>query len=450
VPKKSAEQPELFDLPPPPLDPVAMVRVDIDADQLGPSQRAFNRLTAQIRRDRQRLADWEAFRERFRQRLAAELDPLLQQLLGVQRRMAWRIDALLDGALPGPRPTRRERDRLLQLLDELLAMLLDRPASPGEAVPPEPELEAMRIRHFGRGPFDFDDDDDPGDDGIADDPEDAAAALEDAECLYAGLFGEEAIRGHAARNIEELRAHVERHLEARERHAREKRQAKTDARRARRGTPSREEQAGRLADAGLSLREVYRRLVSSLHPDRETDPGERTRKTALMQRANQAYERKDLLELLALQIEIEQIDADHLSTLPEQRLAHYNEILREQSKQLQMQISRMLADVRNVLDSSTVRDPATADVAFGRRLRETERVRQELEQDLRDLDDPKRRRALLDRLPEVDDDGFSELDLELLAGVLSAASPRVRSAPATPRGGNARKGRKGKKGRKKR
>ncbi len=36
-----------------------------------------------------------------------------------------------------------------------------------------------------------------------------------------------------------------------------------------------------------SIRELYRKLVSALHLDREPDPQERERKTLLMQRINQ-------------------------------------------------------------------------------------------------------------------------------------------------------------------
>jgi hypothetical protein len=38
-----------------------------------------------------------------------------------------------------------------------------------------------------------------------------------------------------------------------------------------------------------AVREVFRKLVSELHPDRETDPAEHARDTELMQRVNQAY-----------------------------------------------------------------------------------------------------------------------------------------------------------------
>ena len=86
--------------------------------------------------------------------------------------------------------------------------------------------------------------------------------------------------------------------------------------------------------ATQSVREVYRKLASALHTDREPDPAERARKTALMQRVNQAYDNKDLLQLLELQMQFEQIDAAHLAGIDEKRLQHYVEVLKEQSHEL--------------------------------------------------------------------------------------------------------------------
>jgi hypothetical protein len=57
-----------------------------------------------------------------------------------------------------------------------------------------------------------------------------------------------------------------------------------------------------------AVREIYRKLASELHPDRESDAAERARKTELMQKVNKAYEARDLLALLELQLRIEQID----------------------------------------------------------------------------------------------------------------------------------------------
>ncbi len=83
-----------------------------------------------------------------------------------------------------------------------------------------------------------------------------------------------------------------------------------------------------------SIREVYRRLTSALHPDREQDPLERERKTGIMQRVNAAYAKKDLLGLLELQMEAEQIDQSHLNNIAEDRLKNFNKILNEQLSEL--------------------------------------------------------------------------------------------------------------------
>ncbi len=113
---------------------------------------------------------------------------------------------------------------------------------------------------------------------------------------------------------------------------------------------------------GLSIREVFRKLASTLHPDREQDPAERKRKTDLMQRVNVAYGNKDLLQLLELQLEIEQIDESMINNISEDRLRHYNKILAEQADELEMEIEHNLLDflMRFQLDPETGDDPAEA------------------------------------------------------------------------------------------
>lgn len=92
------------------------------------------------------------------------------------------------------------------------------------------------------------------------------------------------------------------------------------------------------AKGSQSVRDIYRKLASALHPDRETDITERDRKTALMQRANQAYADSDLLGLLQLQLEVEQIDQHHINSMSEERLKHYNRVLANQLQGLQHEI----------------------------------------------------------------------------------------------------------------
>jgi len=90
-----------------------------------------------------------------------------------------------------------------------------------------------------------------------------------------------------------------------------------------------------------SIREVYRKLTSALHPDRESDPAERERKTGIMQQVNAAYAKKDLLRLLELQLQAEQIDQSHLNNITEDRLKSFNKILKGQLAELQLEIQQL-------------------------------------------------------------------------------------------------------------
>lgn len=105
--------------------------------------------------------------------------------------------------------------------------------------------------------------------------------------------------------------------------------------------------AGHHADAVHSVRAVYRRLASALHPDRERDATERVAKTAMMQRVNQAYDAKDLLALLTLQREVSPTGAHPLASASEESVAHYNEVLAGQLGQLTRAVHDEAARYRN-------------------------------------------------------------------------------------------------------
>ncbi|MEO7092862.1 MAG: hypothetical protein ABI175_06400 [Polyangiales bacterium] len=101
--------------------------------------------------------------------------------------------------------------------------------------------------------------------------------------------------------------------------------------------------------ADKAVQDVYRALARAIHPDRELDPAERDRKTRLMSEVNVAYEAKDLLKLLSLQLELEQVDAAQAGSMAEDRLRHYSRILDEQTKQLAAEIESAEAPFRGKL-----------------------------------------------------------------------------------------------------
>ena len=117
---------------------------------------------------------------------------------------------------------------------------------------------------------------------------------------------------------------------------REARQARREARQAQRepGPAALLERQGR-QDASATLRTLYRQLASALHPDRASDETERARMTALMSAANAAYDRRDLLALLDLQLQAELADPDHLERLSAQRLQAVTRLLKEQAASLE-------------------------------------------------------------------------------------------------------------------
>ncbi|MEJ0098981.1 MAG: J domain-containing protein [Pseudomonadota bacterium] len=95
--------------------------------------------------------------------------------------------------------------------------------------------------------------------------------------------------------------------------------------------------------ATQALRELYRKLASAVHPDRESDAALREEKNELMQRINQAYAANDLLSLFEIQIEIDQLDPEQIGNLGTQRLRHYNRLLSEQLEQLRSKLNALEA-----------------------------------------------------------------------------------------------------------
>jgi hypothetical protein len=143
-------------------------------------------------------------------------------------------------------------------------------------------------------------------------------------------------------SMEKMKAFVEEKRESM-RSEREEHQREAEARRAKRKKTAKQqakEEQMQAEEANLkkSIQEIYRKLATTLHPDRETDPAERERKTALMQKVNVAYGNKDLLQLLELQLQVEQIDQAHVNNIAEDRLKHYNKILKDQLQQLQQEV----------------------------------------------------------------------------------------------------------------
>ena len=281
-----------------PLDPGPEAQPALSA-----GQKKFNGLIRKIESQRQLLADWQQAVPLVQQRYASEFEPLLESCQTLHRELVQFLDAAHDRK----GLSKAERQTLRELICEMAASLM------GSA-----DHEVMKAIYNRHSTIDFDTEQAQAtqalrsmmEESLGLDPNDAAE-LESPDDLLQRL--QEQVQAEQARRAEQ----------------REQRRAK------RKLSAKQLQQQQEQQQAGQSTREIYRKLVSALHPDRESDPQERERKTALMQRVNQAYAGNKLLDMLQLQLEIEQIDAQHIQTLSEARLKHYNQVLAEQLAELQ-------------------------------------------------------------------------------------------------------------------
>jgi hypothetical protein len=289
---------------------------DPAAAPLSPQQKRFNTQVQRIAAQRKLLADWEEAAKACRARHAAEFAPLL----ATHHALLCELARWLDTEASPRKLSKTDRATLGEALAELAGDLAD-------SARDEATRQAMKELYNRYAQADFD----------AEAGETAEIANEMARAMAREIFGLD-MDGVDLDSPEEIARHVEEQMQARQAQAARAREAHQAQRRGRKPGARERKAQEEAQQASQSVREVYRKLASSLHPDRETDPVERERKTALMQRVNQAYAANKLLDLLQLQLEAEQIDPSHIADLGEERLKAYNRVLAEQLGELQQEV----------------------------------------------------------------------------------------------------------------
>jgi hypothetical protein len=292
---------------------------------------------------------------------------------------------LLDRTLDGKALSRHERAKVRDMLRQLLPQLL--------AEAQDPELVSLHDKYADRS--------------FSDEQREHLEVMR----LASEAFGIDVAAYTGGESPEELADWLDGQMRAgrpqvQQRPRRKKKDAKAIAREALRE---------RAAEGGTrAVREVFRKLVSELHPDRETDPAEHARKTELMQRVNRAYEAGDLLALLEVQLSIEQIEPAALAGLADERLRHYIFVLEEQSLRLGDELEELAGPLAMAMGVSSV--SKTSPEAIKRRLeteiREVKALVRSLEADLdRFRDIPTLKRSLKDyEIDPFEDDPFEQMD----------------------------------------
>ncbi|RXV68664.1 molecular chaperone DnaJ [Burkholderia stabilis] len=350
---------------------------------LSKAQKTFNTLVKQIEQRRERLGAWDAVLPVFQKKFVDGLLPLEQASTALRIGMLHRLDdAFLQKGL-----SKAEQRTLSELIADMARNLLD--------FSDDPQLKVIYNRHSASGH----------DSNAAVDRQPMKPDVEPADDLDA-LSPDELAERMQAELDEQFKRDMAQH-EAREaQRAKRKKSPKQSAAQAKREAEQ--------AESSKSIREVYRKLASALHPDRESDPREQERKTVLMQRVNHAYAKGNLLQLLELQLEIEQIDRRAINGLGEDRLMRYNGILEEQIRELDHEIQHVETDFRRTYGiAPTVKvAPDTVVRMLTRDIAGMQRSNHDLSIALREFDDPEKVRDWLKDMKRrhassrFDDDSF--------------------------------------------
>jgi hypothetical protein len=280
-------------------------------------QREFRRVLQKVDRLKQQVRGWKEARPNIDTEIA-RYAALMARLHEIGRAMVDR----LDRAYPDAVFSKADRKKLAELICEIAGDLIEGGS--------HDDLKPLYNR-YSRSDFDAE--------AAAADAQ-SAAALRSMMEMFGMEFGEadvgslDKLKAFTEEQMREAEAEAEAEAAAEdERRARRKKSAKQRAAEARREAEQR--------STGKALQDVYRALAKALHPDREQDPVEQARKTEVMREVNVAYEAKDLLRLLELQLELEQVEAAQADALAEERLRHYIRILEEQSRQLAVELEEL-------------------------------------------------------------------------------------------------------------
>lgn len=355
-----------------------------DGTSLSPAQQRFNQLLGQLTRARATLAEWQRATADFAATLQDRLLPAERAVAEAQRDCLRALDALLLESPRGLRLSGRRRATVEAAVLDLCAELL------GNGETADPEIVAIHDRYSGHSHAELE----------------TLRAEEERRLIQViaeQLGVREAFEDTGPIDTEELAARLDAEFAARAARAEAAWAEDPAAQRAERQRQRAREkaEAKRAVDLQASVRDIYRKLVRDLHPDRETDPAERARKTGLMQRINQAYEAGDLLTLLELQFQLEQLDPAKLAQLSAERLAHYTAVLREQLKTVREQQRLLIAQVHGEWGlPASFRPRLPGDLArwIERQLALHADMAQGFRQTATELRNPHQQRAVLDHL----------------------------------------------------
>lgn len=268
-------------------------------------QKQFNSNIKKINSLKQEIEFVKSEIEQIKVKIQADILPLERKLIDIQVKEIIYLDALYQQGIF----KKRDKETLSEIILERAGEFITQTESD--------ELNEIFTRH---------------NNGISFDEANEEANKMASETLkesFSSMFGMQIDDDVDLSDPEKFQEYFEQQIAAEE--------AEYEARKANRKKTAKQiekEEKQRLEEKNLNKtsRQIYMELVKAFHPDREKDELEKERKTLLMHRITEAYEKDDLFDLLRLRLELLGTDFEHSN---DESLKYYVKLLKQQVEELE-------------------------------------------------------------------------------------------------------------------
>ncbi len=275
-------------------------------------QKQFNANIQKINRLKQDFEFVKKEIDQIRVKISSDILPLERKMIDLQIKEIIHLDAIFQ------ENTFKKRDN-----ETLSEMILERTGSFIERFPTD-ELEEVYKRHNNGVSF-----------------AEEVETISDAEISeqlkeqFSSVFGMEFDEDADLSSPEKFQEYIDKKMEA-ENAAFEARKAnkKKTAKQIEKEEKQRQEEK----NLNKTSRQIYMELVKEFHPDREQNDLEKERKTLVMHRITEAYEKDDLFELLRLRLELLGSDFEHTN---DEQLKYYVKLLKQQVSELENELGEL-------------------------------------------------------------------------------------------------------------
>ncbi len=290
------------------------LKLETPSQRLSPAQQRFNQLLDRVERLNKQRVTLQQLSDAHRPRYLQKITPLRHRYHELQRALVlW-----LDERLTRKGLTTKQRSIATTILCELCCQLVAEGDSDLQIIHDKHSKETIAYKE--------------------------KMAADEARQAIEELLGEPLCVDESLDSVEDvLRVGMNRLHEAQA----SEQKARRDRGTKKKLTATQQKIQAELDEAKSTLRFVFRQLASALHPDREHNPDEQARKTELMSEANAAYERRDLVALLKIQLHTALSNTESIAQLAEEKITSLTLLLKQQIKDIENQLNTERDKIRH-------------------------------------------------------------------------------------------------------